>query len=137
MLSSPVDCNSLLYGINLSLLDKLQNVLHAAARLVLKKLKFDHISDDIRDELHWLPVKQSISFTICMYCTYASVFTMRHLLTSHFCLGCRCSAAPSFHRSSRVDSIVPRIKTRIKTVRYGDRSYVMSGRDCGMLCLLN
>ena len=54
-------------NINQSLLDKLQAVLRAAARLVMKKLKFDHISDDIRDELHWLPVKQRISFKICMY----------------------------------------------------------------------
>ena len=67
-ISSRLDyCNSLLYGINQSLLDKLQAVLRAAARLVMKKLKFDHISDDIRDELHWLPVKQRISFKICMY----------------------------------------------------------------------
>ena len=53
-ISSRLDyCNSLLFGINQSLLDKLQAVLRAAARVVLKKLKFDHISDDIRDELHW------------------------------------------------------------------------------------
>ena len=57
-------CNSLLAGINNALISKLQSVLWAAARLVLKKRKFDPISDDIRDILHWLPVHQRIDFKL-------------------------------------------------------------------------
>ena len=37
-----------------------------AARLVLRKRKFDSISSDMRDKLHWLPVKQRIEYKICM-----------------------------------------------------------------------
>jgi len=33
----------------------LQNALNAAAWLVLHKRKFDHITADVRDHLHWLP----------------------------------------------------------------------------------
>ena len=42
-------CNSLLAGISNSLLLQLQSVLRIAARLVMRKGKFDPISDDIRD----------------------------------------------------------------------------------------
>ena len=53
--SSRLDyCNSMLFGVNESLLDKLESVLRAAARLVQQKRKFDSISTDIRDKLHWL-----------------------------------------------------------------------------------
>ena len=81
----------------------MQAVLRAAARLILKKLKFDHISDDIRDELHWLPVKQRIGFKICMYVSSprGTCLLVEH---AHFSLGCRCSAAQSIRRSSRLDS---------------------------------
>ena len=65
--SSRLDyCNSMLFGINESLLDKLQSVLRAAARLVQQKKKFDSISTDIRDKLHWLPIRQRIEFEICV-----------------------------------------------------------------------
>ena len=36
----------------------LQNVLNAAARLILRKRKYDRITAAIRDLLHWLPVQQ-------------------------------------------------------------------------------
>ena len=123
-ISSRLDyCNSLLYGINQSLLDKLQAVLRAAAWLVMKKLKFDHISDDIRDELHWLPVKQRISFKICMYVRrcldHEAPAYLSDMLTSVSDVD-----ALRRHRSAdRADLVVP----RTKTVRYGDRSFAVSG----------
>ena len=65
--SSRLDyCNCLLYGIAEKQLDFLQSVLRSAARLVLRKRKFDSISSDMRDKLHWLPVKQRIEYKICM-----------------------------------------------------------------------
>ena len=57
-------CNSLLSGINKELLNRLESVLRSAARLVLRKRKFDPISDDIRNTLHWLPVRQRIEFKL-------------------------------------------------------------------------
>ena len=57
-------CNSLLAGISVGLMSQLQSVIRVAARLVMRKRKFDPISNDIRDRLHWLPVKQRIDFKL-------------------------------------------------------------------------
>ena len=55
--------NALLYGSQNVLQNKLQRVQNAAARLVAKKGKFEHISD-ILQSLHWLPVKSRIEFKL-------------------------------------------------------------------------
>ena len=57
-------CNSLLAGINKELLNKLESVLRSAARLAMGKRKFDPITEDMRDILHWLPVRQRIDFKL-------------------------------------------------------------------------
>jgi len=44
----------------------LQNVLNAAARLILHKRKYDRITSDIRDRLHWLPIQQRLGYKICL-----------------------------------------------------------------------
>jgi len=54
-------CNSLLYGISDSLLQCLQSVQNAAARLVTGTRWSDHITPVLR-QLHWLPVRQRINF---------------------------------------------------------------------------
>ena len=52
-ISSRLDyCNSLLTGIDKSQVNKLQSILRVAARLVMRKGKFESISNDIRDKLH-------------------------------------------------------------------------------------
>ena len=67
-ISSRLDfCNSVLYGVSAYLLDRLQSILNAAARLVLKVSRYDHcISGAIGNELHWLPTAQRINFKICL-----------------------------------------------------------------------
>jgi len=56
-------CNSLLAGITDGLLSKLQTIQNAAARLITRTRKFDHITPVLRD-LHWLPVKSRIDFKV-------------------------------------------------------------------------
>ena len=56
-------CNSLLHGIPKCTLQKLQRVQHAAARIITKTSRFDHISPVLK-ELHWLPVHRRIEFKI-------------------------------------------------------------------------
>src|SRR5260221_1126393 len=58
-------CNSLLYGISDSLVHSLQSILRAAARLVLRKRKFEAITAAMRDTLHWLPIRQRIIYKLC------------------------------------------------------------------------
>ena len=60
-------CNSLLAGLPQLLLDKLQRVMNAAARLVTRTPKREHITPVLHD-LHWLPVRFRIEYKICTLC---------------------------------------------------------------------
>ena len=57
------NCNSLLYGLPVSLLSIMQSIQNAAARIVSRKRLHDHISP-ILNELHWLPVEKRITFKL-------------------------------------------------------------------------
>ena len=63
-------CNSLLYGVPQSSLNKLQRVQNMCARLVLRRSKMDSATACLRD-LHWLPVKYRIHHKI-LTLTYKS-----------------------------------------------------------------
>ena len=65
-------CNSLFSGCPRYLLDKLQKVQNAAARLVCKAKKSDHIHP-ILETLHWLPVTHRIQYKISTIC-FSSIF---------------------------------------------------------------
>ena len=59
-------CNSLLAGTPKYLLDRLQSVLNASAKLLCGCQKYDHVTPLIRDRLHWLRVAQRIEFKLCL-----------------------------------------------------------------------
>ena len=66
LISSKLDsCNSLLYELPKSMIDRLQNVQNSAARLITKHKKFDHITP-VMKKLHWLPVNQRIVYKILL-----------------------------------------------------------------------
>ena len=54
-------CNSLLAGVNDGLLQRLQSIQNAAARLVTGTRRCEHITPVLR-QLHWLPVRQRIGY---------------------------------------------------------------------------
>ena len=56
-------CNSLFFGISEGLMNRLQSVQNAAARLVTGTRRSDHISPVLR-QLHWLPVRQRVDFKV-------------------------------------------------------------------------
>ena len=58
-------CNSLAYGLPKYLLQKLQYVQNAAARLITGIRKHDHITPILMD-LHWLPVNERIQLKILL-----------------------------------------------------------------------
>ena len=55
--------NALLGGVQKGLIKKLQSVQNAAARVVTKTGKYDHISGKLK-ELEWLPVNQRIKYKL-------------------------------------------------------------------------
>ena len=64
---SKVDyCNSALLGLSATMVDRVQHLMNAAARLILRLPKFSHISAQMRDDLHWLPVQRRIRFKILL-----------------------------------------------------------------------
>ena len=58
-------CNSLLFGLPVVHLSKLQRLQNAAARLVCNIPKYDHITPALI-RLHWLPVQFRIEFKVAM-----------------------------------------------------------------------
>ncbi len=61
-------CNALLGGCSACLINKLQMVQNAAARVLTRTRKYDHISP-VLSTLHWLPIKHRIDFKI-LFITY-------------------------------------------------------------------
>ena len=64
-------CNSLLYGLPSTEVQKLQRIQNTAARLVVKAKRTVHTSP-VLQQLHWLPVSERISFKILLL-TYKTV----------------------------------------------------------------
>ena len=58
-------CNSILFGLPNTGLQKLQRVQNTAATLICNMNKFDHITP-ILVKLHWLPVRYRINFKILL-----------------------------------------------------------------------
>ena len=74
--SSRLDyCNALLYGVSDGLMRRLQSVQKADARLVTGARRRDHITPIIR-QLHWLPVRQRVTFKIAVL--VFQCLTVRH-----------------------------------------------------------
>lgn len=57
--------NSLFYGLPKEQINKMQLVQNAAAKVVMRKRKFDHISDDMKN-MHWLPIEARIKYKIAL-----------------------------------------------------------------------
>ncbi len=58
-------CNALLVDCPASSINKLQIVQNAAARVLTRSRKYDHLSQILRS-LHWLPIKFRISYKILL-----------------------------------------------------------------------
>ena len=92
-------CNSILYGASAVHIRPLQNVLNAAARLILRKRKYDHITAAIRDLLHWLPVQQRIEYKLCVL-VYKCLLQTAPIYLSELCIPVATSAGRSHLRSA-------------------------------------
>jgi len=68
------NCNSVLVGLPANLLNRLQAVINAAARLICSARKSEHITSILMD-LHWLRIQERIQYILCVL-----VFKCKHSL---------------------------------------------------------
>ena len=84
--------------------------------------KFDHVTDVISDELHWLPIEQHIEFKICTIvykCLHnmAPSYLANHIMPVESNVSRRC-----LRSAVRGDLVVPATRTC-----YGARSFAVAG----------
>ena len=113
-------CNSVLYGLPTTELQKLQRVQNAAAMLICNVSRFDHISPTLK-MLHWLPVKYRIDFKILLI-TYKAIHGLAPAYLSEL-ITLKTVSRYSLRSSSAVLLQPPRIKT-LRTL--GDRSFTVA-----------
>ena len=112
-------CFCLLHRVSAASVQPLQNVLNAAAQIILRKCKFDHIITDIRYRLHWLPVQQRIGHKVCVL-VYKCLHQAAPTYLAELCSPVSESASRGhLHSAAQGDLAVP----RSRTTRYGQRCF--------------
>lgn len=124
--SSRIDyCNSILHGQPAVLLDRMQSVLNAAARLYAGLSRRSHVSEILR-ELHWLRIPERIVYKLCVI-----VFRCLHGLSPEYLAEHCVRLSDSDSRTSRHRSaahgnlLVP----RTRTATYGRRTFRVAGPE--------
>ena len=106
-------CNSVYVGLPMKSIHRLQLAHNAAARMVTKSFKFDHITPLLRD-LHWLPILKRIQFKILVL-----TFKILHRDAPGYLCELLNWYHPTRHlRSANRTSLVP---SRSRTVKLGRR----------------
>ena len=80
-------CNGVLAGLPINQVNRLQSILRAAARLVLRLPGRASVTDRMKDDLHWLDVSKRVTFKHCV-----------------LAFKCQTGLAPSYLTSSCVPS---------------------------------
>ena len=121
-ISSRLDyCNSLLVGVSGDLLNRLQSVQNAAARMVTGTRKYDHITPVLRG-LHWLPIRQRVVYKVAML-VYKCLHGVAPSYLTEFCRPVSTIPGRCHLRSADTGVLfTPCTKTSI-----GQRSFAVSG----------
>ena len=109
-------CNSLLYGVPKTFLQRLQTLQNTAARIITRTSRYEHMTPVLK-ELHWLPVSQRVEFKILLY-TYKALNDqapsyIRDLLEIY-------QPARNLRSSKNSKQLVTQ---QNRTVKYGNRSF--------------
>jgi len=114
--------NSLLFGVTDSLVQRLQAVQNAAARLATGINRCEHFTPVLR-QLYWLPVRQGIEFKIAVL-VYKSLNALSPRYLMDDCQLITVTGRRRLRSSSVATCDVPR--TRI-SLSLGDRSFIAAG----------
>ena len=124
-------CNVPLYGLPNSQIVKFQRVQNAAARLVLSRSKYSHISPALY-QLHWLPVQHRVHFKILIL-----TFKAIHGLAPKYIIELINIKPRSIYNLRSNQSLLldpPKGKT---LVTLGDKSSLLLPHIYGTVCRLN
>ena len=108
-------CNSLLFNMPDSQLNRLQVIQNSAARLITRTKKQSHITPVLK-QLHWLPVQSHLMFKVLLL-----TFQCLHAMAPKYLRECLIRYVPSRNlRSTEKDLLhCPSIQTKF----YGERSF--------------
>ena len=113
-------CNSLFINLPQNLLDKLQRVQNCAAKICLRKRKYDHVTPLLKS-LHWLPVKERIVYKIATLCHKYFLGTLPFYLSSLL-------KKPQSTRNLRSSDDRTALFQPMKNLKsYGERSFEFNG----------
>jgi len=120
-MSSRIDyCNSVLTGISGQLLQRLQAIQNAAARLITEVRRSQHVTLILR-QLHWLPIRQRILFK-----TAVLVYKCRHGMAPSYLLTYCISTSSHDGRCHLRSAVSGQLSVSCTTTNYGDRSFAVS-----------
>ena len=111
-------CNSLLAGMPKCLLDRLQSVLNASAKLLRGCQKYDHATPLI---LHWLPVQQRIEFKLCLL-TFKWLRGMAPRYLADLCCSTTIETGYNLRSATHGD-----LRVRKMCTNFGDRAFSFAG----------
>ena len=107
-------CNSLLHGITAGQLGRLHKIQNTAARFILRRTRRSS-STVMMHELHWLPIKKRVSYTLLLM-----VYKPQHDMVPHYITAHLLDYTPSRLLRSSEDRQLVVIQTH---THYGDISF--------------
>ena len=114
-------CSSVLSGFSLQLLQRLQSVFNAAARLVFSTRKLEHITP-LLHELHWLKVPERIQLWLCVLAYRCLIGTAPSYLTETLHLTADVGSCQRLRSASTSTLVIP--TTRCTTL--GDQAFTVT-----------
>ena len=112
MFSNLQYCNTVFANLLARTFDRLDDVLHAAARLISGCRKYGNNTPMMRDELHWLPIRQRRDYKLCL-----TVFKALHgILPGYIAAMC-----------VRVSSLASR--SRLRSADLGKLSFIRTNTE--------